>query len=110
MGNILLALDNRIKASVLVCGGFLPYSEFRAAPEADFFNFAPRVVCPTLMLNGRYDNLLPVETMQNPMFELLGTPAADKRHLLYDTGHFVPRNELIKETLDWLDRYLGPVK
>ena len=22
----------------------------------------------------------------------------------------IPRNELIKETLDWLDRYLGPVK
>jgi dienelactone hydrolase len=110
MGNILLALDKRIKAGILVCGGFLPYSEFRAAPEVDFFNFAPRVVCPTLMLNGRYDNLLPVETMQNPMFELLGTPAADKSHLLYDTGHFVPRNEWIKETLDWLDRYLGPVE
>jgi len=44
------------------------------------------------------------------MFELLGTPAADKKHLFYDTGHFVPRNELIRETLDWLDRYLGPVK
>jgi eukaryotic-like serine/threonine-protein kinase len=110
LGNILLALDKRIKASVLVCGGFLPYTEFRAVPEADFLNFAPRVVCPTLMLNGRYDNLLPVETMQKPMFDQLGTPAADKKHLLYDTGHFVPRNELIKETLDWLDRYLGPVK
>jgi pimeloyl-ACP methyl ester carboxylesterase len=93
-----------------VCGGFLPYSEFWAAPEADFFNFAPRVVCPTLMLNGRYDNLLPVETMQKPMHRLLGTPLKDKLHLLYDTGHFVPRTELIKETLNWLDRYLGPVE
>jgi dienelactone hydrolase len=109
LSNVLLALDNRIRASILVCGGFLPYSEFRAAPEADFLNFAPRVVCPTLMLNGRYDNLLPVETMQKPMYRLLGTPETDKRLVLYDTGHFVPRNELIKETLDWLDRYLGPV-
>jgi len=110
MGNIILALDKRIKAAVLMCGAFLPYAEFQSVPEADFLNFAPRVVCPTLMLNGRYDNSQPVETMQKPMFELLGTPAADKRHLLYDTGHFIPRNELIKETLDWLDRYLGPVK
>ena len=110
LANILLALEKRIKAGILVCGGFLPYSEFRAAPEADFLNFAPRVTCPTLMLNGRYDNLLPVATMQDPMFKLLGTPGADKKHLLYDTGHFVPRNELIKETLGWLDRYLGPVK
>ncbi len=110
VGNILLALEKRIKAAVLVCGAFVPYPEFRSVPEADFLNFAPRVTCPTLMLNGRYDNSQPVETMQDPMFALLGTPAADKRHLLYDTGHFVPRNDLIKETLDWLDRYLGPVK
>ena len=110
MGNIILALDKRIKAAVLMCGAFLPYAEFQSVPEADFLNFAPRVVCPTLMLNGRYDNSQPVETMQKPMFELLGTPAADKRHLLYDTGHFIPRNELIKEMLDWLDRYLGPVE
>ena len=33
-----------------------------------------------------------------------------KRHVLYDTGHHVPRSEMIKETLNWLDRYLGPVK
>jgi hypothetical protein len=44
------------------------------------------------------------------MFELLGTPAAHKRLVVYDTDHFVPRNELIKETLAWLDRYLGPVQ
>lgn len=24
--------------------------------------------------------------------------------------HFVPRTELVKETLEWLDRYLGPVE
>jgi len=26
------------------------------------------------------------------------------------SGHIPPRNELIKETLEWLDRYLGPVE
>jgi len=25
------------------------------------------------------------------------------------TGHNIPRPDLIRETLDWLDRYLGPV-
>jgi hypothetical protein len=44
-----------------------------------------------------------------PMFKLLGTPAEAKRSVLYPTGHAVPRNQLIKEVLDWLDRYLGPV-
>jgi hypothetical protein len=30
--------------------------------------------------------------------------------LLYDTGHNLPRNEFIEETLNWLDQYLGPVQ
>jgi hypothetical protein len=44
------------------------------------------------------------------MFALLGTPEKDKDHKVYDGGHFVPRDELVKETLAWLDRYLGSVK
>jgi hypothetical protein len=52
----------------------------------------------------------PEETAQKPMFNLLGTPAKDKKILIYDTGHRVPKTELIKETLGWFDKYLGPVK
>jgi hypothetical protein len=44
------------------------------------------------------------------MFRLLGTPKEHKRRVLYETGHNIPRTELIKETLDWLDHYLGPVR
>jgi hypothetical protein len=44
------------------------------------------------------------------MFKLLGTPEEQKSHLVYDTGHSVPKNQLIKESLAWLDKYLGPVK
>ena len=62
------------------------------------------------MLNGKYDMIHPYETMVKPMFDLLGTPKDQKVMKLYDTDHYVPRNELIKETLAWLDRYLGPVK
>jgi hypothetical protein len=40
---------------------------------------------------------------------MLGSKKDQKKHLLYDTGHSIPRNELIKETLNWLDQYLGPV-
>lgn len=43
------------------------------------------------------------------MVALLGTPPAHKRYVLYEGGHNVPRPDLIKETLGWLDRYLGPV-
>ena len=43
------------------------------------------------------------------MFRFLGAPPDRKRRVVYETGHSIPRNELIKETLDWLDQYLGAV-
>jgi len=62
------------------------------------------------MLNGRDDYVFPLETSQLPLFRLLGAPEKDKRHVVLDGGHCPPRLPLIKEMLDWLDRYLGPVK
>ena len=106
MGSIFLALEERIKVSIFYVGGFFP---FEVPPEVDQINFVSRVTIPTLMLNGRYDYLLPLEELQIPMFRLLGTSEGHKRHKIYDTDHFIPKNERIKETLNWLDRYLGPV-
>lgn len=100
-------MEPRLKVSVLLIGGF--WME-KTLPEVDQINFAPRVTIPTLMLNGRYDYVFLVESSQVPLFRLLGTPAQDKRHVIYETGHAVPQGELSKETLAWLDRYLGPVK
>jgi eukaryotic-like serine/threonine-protein kinase len=107
MASLMTAVDDRIRACVLVCPGF--YLQ-RCLPEVDLLNFAPRVKVPVLMLNGRFDFIFPMETSQEPMFRLWGTPKEQKRRVVYDTGHDVPRNEAIKETLDWLDHYLGPVK
>ncbi len=104
MGAIVPAVEPRIKVCVLALGGF---SFQRALPEVDTFNFASRVKQPVLMLNGRYD-FYPVESTQEPFYQLLGSRKDQKKHLLYDTGHNIPRNELIKETLNWLDQYLGP--
>ena len=50
------------------------------------------------MLNGKYDFYFPVESAQKPFFEHLGTPADQKKYLVYEGGHDVPRTELIKET------------
>jgi dienelactone hydrolase len=101
-----LALEPRIKVGVLVGGG-LPVE--RQAPEADAINFAPRVIIPILMIKGKYDFDTPLNTSQIPLFRSLGNPAEDKRSAVFDAAHMVPRNEMIKETLDWLDRYLGPI-
>jgi len=106
LGILFVAVEKRFKASVHYVAG-LKFQ--RALPEADPINYASRVKIPVLMLNGRYDNFFPLETSQIPLFRLLGTSPQEKRHVVYETGHYVPRVQLIQEVLDWLDRYLGPV-
>ena len=105
-GAIIPAVEDRFKAAVLYSGGL---ASGRARPEADQINYVSRVTIPTLMLNGIYDPIEPVEAAQRPMFDLLGTPEPDKRWVQYEVGHVLPRNDVIRETLDWLDKYLGPV-
>lgn len=107
MGFIMPALEPRFKTNVLLVGGF--YLQ-KTLPEVDQINFISRVTIPTLMLNGRYDFFIPMDTAQIPAFQLLGTPAEDKRQVFYNTGHDIPRVELIREVLSWLDKYLGPVQ
>jgi len=105
---VLAAIDERIKASVQLGGGFL---QGKTSAESDPLHFAPRAKEPALMIVGRRDFVRPVETCQMPMFRLLGAPAKDKRIVLIDTGHVVyPSPPVVKEILDWLDRYLGPVR
>jgi formylglycine-generating enzyme required for sulfatase activity/dienelactone hydrolase len=108
MAPIFLSLEERFKAAILTVGGLL----FRPrTPESDEFNFVPRVKTPVLMINGRYDFIFPIETSVQPMFRLLGTPHKDKRLVVLDASHgFLKRSDIARETLDWLDRYLGPVK
>ena len=106
-GPIVTAIEDRLKASVLKQGGL---GRRKIRPEVDPFNYVSRVKIPTLMLNGRYDMSFPYELSVRPMFEFLGTPPDQKELKLYDTDHFIPRAETIKETLRWLDKYLGPVK
>jgi eukaryotic-like serine/threonine-protein kinase len=107
MGAVLPAVETRFKALILIAPGFWLQQQL---PEVDQINFAPHVKAPALMLNGRFDFLWPPRMSQEPMFRLLGTPPEDKRRVVYDTGHFVPRAEMIKESLSWLDKYLGPVR
>ena len=104
LGAIIPAVEERLKASILIAGGLVG----RGRPEVFALNYVTRVRTPTLMLNGKFDNLF--ETGIKPLFDLLGTPAEHKQLKVYDTDHIPPRSEFIKETLAWLDKYLGPVK
>ena len=76
-------------------------------PPADPLHALPRVRVPVLLLSGEFDSTAPLESARR-YFALLGTPDGDKKHVVAPGGHFVPRDLLVRETLDWLDRYLGP--
>jgi len=106
LGAIIPAVEERLGASVLIAAGF----SGSALPQAHQFSYVTRVRTPTLMMSGKYDTIFDVETSAKPMFDLLGTPAEHKRHVICGTDHIPPQNEFIKETLAWLDKYLGPVK
>jgi len=107
LGPIMIAIEDRFEVAVLAAGGCVTE---KILPEVDPFNYAPHVKIPVLMLNGRFDLRLPVDTCQVPLFRALGIPAQDKQHVLFDSGHTPPLIPWIKETLNWLDHYLGPVK
>jgi dienelactone hydrolase len=106
MAAIMLAVERRVKTGVLVVAGL---SFERSLPEVDPLHYLRRIKIPVLMLNGKYDFFFPYETSQLPFYQLLGTPKENKKQSVYEGSHVVPRTELVKETLAWLDRYLGPV-
>lgn len=104
-GPIILAVEDRLKTGILSVGGL----RNRGRPEVNPINYVTRVKTPLLMLNGRYDMSFDLEKSVKPLYDLVATPEEDKELKVYDMDHFVPLNELIRETLAWLDRYLGPV-
>ena len=106
VGPISTAVEDRFAASILVAGGLHARPD---TPEASPLNFASRVRVPTLMINGLHDFMFPYETRQKPLFELLGTPAPDKEMRTFEAGHAMNNHDIIRESNDWLDRYLGPV-
>ena len=98
VGPSILPLEPRVGVAIFIAGG---PSRLTRAP------FLPRTTVPVLMLNGQYDHAFPVQTAQNPFFELLGAPPERKRHVIYKgVGHLpLPRSKMISEILTWLDRY-----
>ena len=105
-GPTALAQEPRIRVGVIDIGLLPPMS---ATPEVDPVNALPRVRIPTLMFSGEFDPMVPRDNSDR-YFALLGTAPDRKRHVIAIGGHFIPRDLLIRETLDWLDQHLGRVE
>jgi pimeloyl-ACP methyl ester carboxylesterase len=106
IGPIALAVEpKRLKVGILNQAGLKHLS----IPETSVLNYLPRVSAPILQFNGRYDTDFRFESSAKPFFDLLGTSPDLKKHIVNNTSHYVPREIVIGETLDWLDEHLGPV-
>ena len=103
MGALMIPIEKRFKAGLLYVAGLMFQ---KALPEVDQINYVTRINIPTIMMNGKYDHFFPLETSQQPMYDLMSTPIEDKKHYVFETGHYVPRKELAKEMLGWLEKYL----
>jgi predicted Ser/Thr protein kinase len=100
----LLAVEKRIGAAVLYSGGVGINRDLPASQQT--YNYLPRVTQPVLMLNGRWDIDATPDSQQR-LFELLGSPADQKKHVLFEAGHGnLPRFQVEKQTLEWFDRHL----
>lgn len=106
MGPLLFAVEPRVKVGVLNQAGI----NHTVHHDINSIHYVPRVHIPILQFNGRYDTDFLFETSTMPFFNGLATDPADKRHVIGPTGHFVSPSVVKGETLDWLDRYLGPAQ
>lgn len=105
LGAIIPAVEDRLKTAIILAGGL----DDVGLPEVKSINYLPRITMPVLMMSGKYDTLIGYENSARPMFELLGTPEEHKKIKAYPTDHIPPKAEYVRETLDWLDKYFGPV-
>ncbi len=104
-GPMVLALEDRIKAGILIGAGVYP---IRRDPLIDNLHYLPRVKQPTLVFSGEYDTVTTPE-FAAALYDYLGTPANDKKHVVLPIEHRLPpRSALMEHGVDWLDRYLGP--
>lgn len=106
-GPIFTSVENRYSSAIFIGGGILKEYDLLKLPEANPINFAPRITCPVLLLNGKYDEVFPYEITARPYYNLLPEP---KQLALFEGGHCPTLEVRVPVINKWLDETLGPVK
>ncbi|HEY0593880.1 MAG TPA: protein kinase [Thermoanaerobaculia bacterium] len=104
-GVILGAVEERYR-SIMFIGTGIRALEKDDAEAANRIHFAPRILQPKLMLQGKWDEAIAFDSEAMPLYNLLREP---KRLEVYEGGHVPPPARMISSTTAWFDETLGPV-
>jgi formylglycine-generating enzyme required for sulfatase activity/tRNA A-37 threonylcarbamoyl transferase component Bud32 len=104
-GLVVTALEDRYRSILFIGTGIRP-RWVSDADAANRINFIPRIRGPKLMLHGRYDENVALESEAMPLFRMLPEP---KRLELFEGGHGPEPDIAIRKVTEWLDETLGPV-
>ena len=97
-GPMCLSTEMRLRAGILLAGGYTPWHKSR--PEIQPYQFTPHVRQPTLMINGSGDQVFPYETAQKTMFRDLGSE--NKKHVLFPADHLPDARDVDEVITKWL--------
>ncbi|HEX4950995.1 MAG TPA: protein kinase [Blastocatellia bacterium] len=105
-GLIYAAVEARYRTIVFTAGGLSPRS-LNWIAEASPPNFMFHLKAPKLLLNGRYDEVHPLKTWIEPLYQALPEP---KRWHVYEAGHTPPLEIIVPVVNAWLDETMGVVR
>jgi eukaryotic-like serine/threonine-protein kinase len=104
-GIVYSAIESRLRGVILMAIG-ISDNNVRRLDEANVANFAPHIIPPKLILQGRYDEEYSWVAETEPLLKLLAEP---KQLVRYDAGHTPPPEIAVPAIAKWLDEKLGPV-
>jgi serine/threonine protein kinase len=101
----LLAVESRCRAVIMMGAGAVRSLQ-GLTPEANGLNLVGLMLTPKLMINGRYDEVVPWLAEGEPFYAALPGP---KTLALIEEGHVPALSASVPVVSSWLDKTLGPV-
>lgn len=106
VGLLVAGVEHRYRSVLLVGIGLIDL-DTTVLPRVSRINFVPYLDTPLLMVHGRWDELHPLSTEAEPLFDLAPEP---KRLTVFDGSHIPSVAVTIPTFTAWWDETLGPVK
>ena len=95
-----MAIDDRIKAAVLLAGGLMLQ---KSKKEVEAHYYVRRIKTPILHIIGKEDGIFGFEENYKPWKKLIGTPKGKLKLIeLEGVGHGLPWDTIIRYHSNWI--------